>query len=73
MPFTLRALRINKGYSQREAAEHLEITPETLCKWEQAKRFPNVKQISKIEKLYDVNYADINFMLDQSPIKPKER
>jgi transcriptional regulator with XRE-family HTH domain len=73
MPFTLRALRINKGYSQREAAVLLDITPETLCKWEQAKRFPNVRQISKIEELYDVKYADINFMSDSNPIKPKVR
>lgn len=62
MAITLKALRINAGLDQRTAAERLDITPETLSNWERAKSFPNVLQITKIEGLYGVSYADINFL-----------
>ena len=64
MAITLKALRINAGMDQRTAAEKIGVTPETLSKWENAKTFPNAKQISAIEKLYHVGYSDINFLLD---------
>ena len=63
MAMTLKALRVNKGLDQKSAAEQLGITPETLGRWEQGKSFPNVKQITLIEKLYSVSYSDINFLL----------
>lgn len=62
MAMTLKALRINAGYDQKTAAERLKVTPETLSKWERAITFPTVLQISKIEDLYGVSYADINFL-----------
>lgn len=60
--FTLKALRINKNLTQKEASEKLGITKETLSNWENAKSFPNVKQIKNIEKLYDVTYDNIIFL-----------
>lgn len=62
MLMTLKALRINVGLSQKEAAVKLGVTPETLGKWETGKTFPTVPQITKIEKLYSTSYADINFL-----------
>lgn len=62
MPITLKALRINAGYDQKTAAKILGITPETLGSWENANTFPNVPQITKLEDLYSVKYADINFL-----------
>lgn len=64
MAMTLKALRVNKGLDQKSAAEALGITPETLSRWEQGKSYPNVKQITQIEKLYSVTYSDINFLLN---------
>lgn len=63
MAFTLKALRINAGLDQKAAAEVIGVTPETLGSWERGKTFPSVPQISKIEELYKVSYADINFLL----------
>lgn len=62
MGITLRALRVNMGYDQKTAARILGVTPETLGSWEAGKTFPNVPQITKIEDLYSVTYADINFL-----------
>ena len=61
MAITLKALRINAGLTQKEVAQVLEITPETLGSWENGKSYPNVPQITKIEKLYNVKYSDIIF------------
>ena len=62
MALTLKALRINAGLDQKEAAARLKVAPETLSKWEREITFPTVKQIDMIEKLYGVTYADINFL-----------
>lgn len=62
MSITLAAARVNAGLKQKEAAEKLNITPETLSRWEKGTTFPNVEQITKIEGLYGVSYADINFL-----------
>jgi len=61
MEVTLKAARVNAGYDQKTAAKTLGITAETLGSWENGITFPTVPQITKIEKLYGVNYSDINF------------
>lgn len=61
MAMTLKALRINKGLDQETAAGLLGIAPQTLSSWEAGSTFPNVPQITRIEEVYDVCYADINF------------
>lgn len=62
MGMTLKALRINKGLTQKDVAKNLQVTPETIGSWERAETFPTVPQISKLEKLYDTCYAEINFL-----------
>ena len=62
MAMTLKALRVNAGYDQRQAAQLIGVTPETLSNWERGKSFPNVLQITSIEKVYNTTYSDINFL-----------
>lgn len=62
MALTLKAARINAGLDQREAAKRIGVTPETLGSWENGKTFPNVPQITKIEEVYEVTYAEIKFL-----------
>lgn len=66
MAMTLKACRVNKGWTQREAAKRLNVTDETLANWERAKTFPSVPQIMKIEEVYGVMYSDIIFMPNTS-------
>lgn len=61
---TLKALRVNAGYSQKEAAQLLNISNQTLCKWENGKSFPSQPHIEAICKLYGVHYDAINFVVD---------
>mgnify|MGYP002626619168 CR=1 FL=1 len=62
MGITLKAARVNKDLTQKEAAMKLGIDPDTLRKWEKAESFPNVPQIQKIENLYGLSYSEIIFL-----------
>ncbi len=58
---TLKAARVNSGYSQKEASEILGISNKTLCSWENGKTFPDQPMIEKICTLYGVTYDMIVF------------
>ena len=61
MKLTLKAARVNAGYSQQGAAVELDISNKTLCKWENGVSYPDVPQIDKLCALYGVAYDDIDF------------
>lgn len=61
MKLTLKALRINKGYTQEKAAELIGISVETLAKYEKGITYPDIPTLKKIEKTYDTKYDNINF------------
>lgn len=63
MPLTLKAIRINKGLSQEEAAKKLGVSRDTLSNWERGETYPNIPQLKNIEKVYEVSYDSINFLL----------
>lgn len=67
---TLRALRVNTGLTQEEAAKKLLVSKETLANWENGKTFPDVRDVQKIEALYNYPYARINFFCDENTVKP---
>lgn len=60
---TLKAARVNAGFSQKEAAKELEISNTTLCSWENGKSFPNQPMIEAMCELYGVSYDNLNFMV----------
>lgn len=59
---SLEAARVNAGYSQKDAAEKLNVSNATLCSWEKGKSFPNAQQIDAICELYGMPYDNINFL-----------
>ncbi|KRM82828.1 hypothetical protein FC25_GL000413 [Ligilactobacillus ruminis DSM 20403 = NBRC 102161] len=58
----MRVLRVAKGMTQKDAAKELGVNPGTLSKWERGLSFPNVVEIDRIQRLYNIGYADINFL-----------
>lgn len=58
---SLKAARVNAGYSQKEAAKLLGISNTTLCSWENGKTFPDQPMIEKLCELYGVTYDMIDF------------
>ena len=68
MSITLKAARVNKGLTQKEAAAALGIAASTLVKYEAGTTFPDVQVIRKMEELYEVSYNDINFFSDTKTV-----
>lgn len=64
MGLTLKAARVNKGLTQKNAAELLGISVDTIGKYERGVSFPSVPVIRRIEELYGVSYNDLIFLSD---------
>lgn len=62
MGITLKAARINKGLTQKQAAKCIGVRVETLAKYEKGKTFPNVPILQKIEHVYEIEYKDLIFL-----------
>lgn len=58
---TLRAARVNAGYTQQRAAELIGVSLSTIKNWEAGKSFPNQPMIDKICEVYRTSYDRINF------------
>lgn len=69
MAMTLKALRVNYGLTQKQAGEKVGVSEETWANWENAKTFPDVLKIQKIEKSFNISYNDISF-LPSFTVKP---
>lgn len=59
---TLKAARVNAGLSQKEAANKIGVTSDTLGNWERGKSYPNAINIKQIETVYAVKYDNIIFL-----------
>ena len=59
---TIKAARVNAGYSQKAAAKELKISNKTLCGWEKGKSAPSVHHADAMCKLYGVSYDDVIFL-----------
>ena len=62
MPISLKAARVNKNLTQKEAAKLIGISEDALRNYERGKSFPNVPTIKKVEEVYGVQYSDIIFL-----------
>jgi len=64
MAITLKAARVNKNLSQKEAAKLLKLSEYTLSNYERGISFPDVPVIKRIEEIYGLSYNDIIFLSD---------
>lgn len=62
MKLTLKAARVNKGLTQQEAADLLEVSRTTIQSWETYKSFPTVEKLPAISAAYGVDYDNIIFL-----------
>ena len=66
MRVTLRALRVNSGYTLKQASSKLKISSETLRSYEKARTFPDMRKMSEILSLYNTfskSGLDVNDVL----------
>lgn len=62
MKITLRAARINKGFTQLQAGKLIGVSKDTISKWERNECVPNLKYIPEIERVYGVKYDNLIFL-----------
>lgn len=69
MKLTLKAIRINKGDTQEEAAKNIGISVETLANYEKGITYPDIPILENILNYYNIKYDDINFLCKQITVK----
>ena len=62
MRLTLKAARVNSGFSQKEAAEKLNISRDSLRFYEKYKKSPKIDLAIEMAKLYNCDLADLIFL-----------
>ena len=61
LQITLKAARVNAGYTQERAAELLEVAIKTLQNWESGETSPTIEQGKKIAQIYGLSFDNIIF------------
>lgn len=71
-------LRKQKGWSQEELAEKMEVTRQSVSKWESAQSVPDIERILQLSDIFDVsldyllkNNEDINEQILSADDKPE--
>lgn len=54
MPIELKIARIRKGLTQKDVAEKLQVTQQTVGAWERGLSLPRPHKMQQIEDLYGV-------------------
>ncbi len=62
----IRQLRIEKGFSQEELSEKIDISPRHMCTIENGNSFPSIETFIKIASILEI---DINDFFNLSKIK----
>ena len=61
MELTMKAARVNAGYTQKTAAKLLKISNNTLSSYENYKTIPDVRISKRMANLYRLSVNDIIF------------
>lgn len=51
----IRQIRIEKGFSQEELSEKIDISPRHMCTIENGNSFPSIETFIKIAEILDIN------------------
>ncbi len=55
----LKMLRNEKGFTQEELAEKLNVSSRSVSRWENGKNFPDISLLVQLAELYDVEIVEI--------------
>lgn len=59
MKISLKAMRTNANFNQKEVAAIMNISPNTLVNWESNRTSPDAVQLSKLCSIYQCTMDDI--------------
>lgn len=55
----LKESRVNKGYSQGDVADHLNISRQSISKWENGNSYPDLDNLVKLSTYYEVSIDEL--------------
>ena len=61
MRLSLKAIRIDRGFTQSEMAEALEVSRKTIASWENGESMPTVDKVDDICAFLGVSYENIRW------------
>lgn len=68
MKLTLKAARVNKGLTQKDAAKLIGVSRNVISNWERQISFPDVLQVKRIEEVYGLQFQEIIFLPFESAL-----
>ncbi len=68
MKLTLKAARVNKGLTQKDAAKLMGVSRNVISNWERQISFPDVLQVKRIEEVYGLQFQEIIFLPSESAL-----
>lgn len=61
MRITIKAARVNRGYTQEDVASALNVTKKTVGSWENGKTMPKLTLVEPLCSFLGVGYDDIQW------------
>ncbi len=55
----LKKVRIEKGFSQAEVADFLNISRQSISRWETDKSYPDIDNLVELSKYYEVSIDEL--------------
>lgn len=71
MKLTLKAARVSKNLTQKEAAKLIGVTEDTIRSYEHGKTYPDIPRLKKIEEIYGIGYNQIIFLPENNALSVK--
>ena len=68
MKITLKALRVNAGFTIEKASKELGISKVTLRSYESKKTIPNIEMLSKMLKLYNAKFSKFEYSIEDNSL-----
>ena len=68
MNLTLKALRVNAGFTIEKASKELEISTVTLRSYETNKTIPTFKMMNKMLNLYNAKFSNIDDLTEANEL-----
>lgn len=62
MKITLKALRVNAGFTIEKASKELGISTVTLRNYETKKTIPNLQTLHRMLKLYNAKFSNFEYL-----------
>ena len=64
----LRQVRISKKMTQEELAEKLDVSRQTIAKWENGESIPDIMRCSQLAEIFDIDMDNVASMFIQRDI-----